>query len=325
MLQNADGGFSPYTSDWSWTYSTNYATELLQTLQTIPGTLTGTVLSSEGDPVPGASITLTDAKGKKAGTATSGDDGVYTVTLPQGAYSLECAAAGNPPKAGTVTLPAGDTLPLDVPLPKPGTAPTTTTLKAAPASVEYGTGVTFTVTVKPVAGSAPLKGAVLLQAGGETLTTISLSDNKAKGAVTRAVKLTPDIGVLSVTAVYSGDVVYEGSESAAATVTVTKLATTVTGKPDKTSIKLGATVKVAASLTAKKYPVQVTGDVVLEVNAGAGWVEVGRVAVTPKLGKVDASFSYVPATKGTIQLRVCYLGDAYYAASRSTPVSVKVT
>ncbi|MCP9956578.1 MFS transporter [Streptomyces sudanensis] len=68
--------------------------------------LCGTVRHHDGAPVPGAALTLLDARGRQAGRGASGPGGRYALSTPApGAYVLIASATGHRPRA--VTLTAG--------------------------------------------------------------------------------------------------------------------------------------------------------------------------------------------------------------------------
>jgi len=64
--------------------------------------LTGTVVTPDGWPVPHAVITVVDEKGSQSGRSTAGHDGRFTVDgLSAGSYTVITAAAGHTPQART--------------------------------------------------------------------------------------------------------------------------------------------------------------------------------------------------------------------------------
>ncbi|GGQ18270.1 MFS transporter [Streptomyces roseolilacinus] len=73
-----------------------------------PGaSLCGTVRHHDGTPVPGAALTLLDARGRQAGRGASGAGGRYALGTPAaGAYVLIASAAGHRPRALTLTAGA---------------------------------------------------------------------------------------------------------------------------------------------------------------------------------------------------------------------------
>jgi len=73
-----------------------------------PGTTaSGRVLTGEGWPVAGATVTVLGADGQQLARAVAGDDGGFTLPgLPPGPGTLLVAAAAHEPKAQTVVVPA---------------------------------------------------------------------------------------------------------------------------------------------------------------------------------------------------------------------------
>ncbi|EGD56170.1 MFS transporter [Gordonia neofelifaecis] len=68
--------------------------------RTVGATVSGSVTGSDGAPIVGAAITVTDSEGRQAGSATVGDDGRYRVRgLDNGAYTVIATAPGRGPKA----------------------------------------------------------------------------------------------------------------------------------------------------------------------------------------------------------------------------------
>jgi len=95
--------------------------------------------------------------------------------------------------------------------------PTTTTL-TAPALIQAGQAVTFTVTVHRSGGSGVPSGTVSFEDGTTVLATASLN---AKGQATFTTTAL-SVGSHNITAIYSGDSSFAGSASAAVTVQVTQ-------------------------------------------------------------------------------------------------------
>src|SRR5215207_2785772 len=57
--------------------------------QTVTGRISGTVKDATGSVVPGAAVTVTNAANNLARTATTDEDGFYTMTnLPAGTYAV---------------------------------------------------------------------------------------------------------------------------------------------------------------------------------------------------------------------------------------------
>jgi len=83
--------------------------------------LAGTVRTSSGQPVSGATVTVADSRGEIAGAATTGPDGSFSLTrLAEGQYTLVVAAAAHAPVAVQVAVEEGELGRRDVTLPASG-------------------------------------------------------------------------------------------------------------------------------------------------------------------------------------------------------------
>ncbi len=102
-------------------------------------TLTGTVTDPTGAVVTGATVTVSNASGFKQ-AATSNDKGIYTVKdLPPGTYDLAVAApAFKTFQTSSITLAAGDVLPMDASLEAAGAKTEVNVEAGGPAQVETG-------------------------------------------------------------------------------------------------------------------------------------------------------------------------------------------
>ncbi|MCX4233315.1 MFS transporter [Streptomyces ortus] len=69
----------------------------------------GRVLTSDGEPVARAKVTLIDRRGRQAGATLSAPDGGYALAVPaEGAYVLAVTAVGHGPLASAASHPGGD-------------------------------------------------------------------------------------------------------------------------------------------------------------------------------------------------------------------------
>lgn len=81
------------------------------------GRLTGRVHTEEGEPVAGATVTVTNARGDVVAGTTSGSDGEYAVEgLAAGEYTLAASAAGCRPGALAVGVPGPEPTVQDIEL-----------------------------------------------------------------------------------------------------------------------------------------------------------------------------------------------------------------
>ncbi|MBQ0849402.1 MFS transporter [Streptomyces sp. BH-SS-21] len=80
----------------------------------------GRVLTSDGEPVARAKVTLIDRRGRQAGATLSSADGGYALAVPAaGAYVLAVTAGGHGPLASAASHP-GDDHPIEMDLALPG-------------------------------------------------------------------------------------------------------------------------------------------------------------------------------------------------------------
>jgi ELWxxDGT repeat protein len=266
-------------------------------------TFTATVTPHQGS-LDGGSVDFTDGAvdlGSVAvdasGVATLGvafDAGTHHITA---AYSGDAHFDGSPSPEVAVT--AGQ-----------GTA-TTTTLSASADSASPGQSITFTATV--AAGQGTLNGgSVDFTDGSSDLGSVTVG---AGGVVTLSAVL-PE-GVQDVQATYSGDAQFAGSSSAAVAVTITGSApTTTTLMADPGSVVQGQ----AIAFTATVSPAHGTVDGGT-VDFLDGSTDLGTVAVD---ATGVATLSAILAA-GNHSVTAVYSGDAAFAGSPSSPVTVTVT
>jgi hypothetical protein len=213
----------------SYAGSTNFgASSATSTVTVGQDSTTAAVTSSVANPVYGQSVTLTATvaaahSGLKpsgtvsfysgatllgTGTLSNGKAALSTKLLPVGADSITVVYGGDPNFLSS-TSPA---LALTV-----GQAGTTTALTSSSSTAKFGTPVTFTATVKPVApGSGTPTGTVTFYDGSTALGTVSLTNGVAKLILSNLSR-----GVHHITAVYSADVDFLASTSSVLTQTIT--------------------------------------------------------------------------------------------------------
>ena len=81
--------------------------------QSPEGTLKGVVQDMTGAPVPGVTVTVTNQTSRVSQTATTGQDGSYSLALPPGAYSVNVSIPGFRPVTQEMELAAGDSKQLE--------------------------------------------------------------------------------------------------------------------------------------------------------------------------------------------------------------------
>ncbi len=67
------------------------------------GTLSGTVVDKDGKPIQGAKVTVTDSGGKEY-TATTGTDGSFSVSVPEGQVTWKIEKSGYRSLEGTSSI-----------------------------------------------------------------------------------------------------------------------------------------------------------------------------------------------------------------------------
>jgi hypothetical protein len=194
-------------------------------------------------------------------------------------------------------------------------APTTTSLVSSSSQIIWGQSVAFTATVAPASGTGTPTGTVTFKDGGTQIGTGSLN---ASGLATFSASGLA-VGSHSVTAVYSGDSNFSASTSAAVSVTVSasaKTATTTSLSASATQLTNGQSVTFTASITPKSGSGTPSGSATFL----DGQTQIG----TSPLSAGSSSFTSNGLSAGTHSITATYSGDATYAGSTSSPVSITV-
>ncbi len=183
-------------------------------------------------------------------------------------------------------------------------AATITTLDNSPAAITVSQTVTLTATVSPaVANSLPLTGSVTFYDGATALGTVTLS-----GGTAALQSHTLTVGSHSLTAVYSGDVNFLSSTSAARAQQVNKAATT-TGLTSNPST---AQVHQPITFTATVSP---TGAPGLTPTGTVTFSEGGTTLATVPLSGNTAVYTTSSLPGGTHSITAAYNGDSNFSAS----------
>jgi hypothetical protein len=180
---------------------------------------------------------------------------------------------------------------------------TSTTLSSSANPSTYGSSVTFTATVTPLAAT----GTVTFKDGSTTLGTGTLSSGKATYSTS---KLTA--GSHSITASYGGDTNYNSSTSSALTQTVNKANSTVTLSSSANPSTYGSSVKFTTTVT----PSSCTGTVTFKDSSttlGTGTLSSGK-----------ATFSTSTLTAGSHSITGSYGGDSNCNSSTSSALTQTV-
>ncbi len=198
---------------------------------------------------------------------------------------------------------------------------TFTTVTANPTTIVAGATSTFTATVTNTVGGTPT-GTVQFYSNGIAAANAIGAPVKLTGGTT-AVSAPigfPTAGTYSITAIYSGDTIFTGSNSAAITLTVTG-----TSKPATTSVltlsAVTATTQKAISATATVTSTTagtLTGSVQFFNNGAA----IGN-PVTLAAGAATLPAMVFPV--GTDSITCVYSGDSNYASSSCPAMTLTVT
>ncbi len=181
-------------------------------------------------------------------------------------------------------------------------ATSTTTLGTSAASTTPGQTVTLTATVSPSTAT----GIVTFNDGTAALGPGTLSNGSASFATA-----TLTAGSHSLTAVYSGDLAFNGSTSAIVTVTVAAAkATTTTGMA---ALPNPAVTGQQVTMNAIVIPTTATGSITFKDGAAT--------LNTVTMSNGAAAFATSTLTAGTHSLTATYSGDTTNAASTSAPVT----
>jgi large repetitive protein len=221
-----------------------------------------------------------------------------------GPQLADASFAGDASHAGSVSATTSLT---------PLIATTNTLTSSAPAAIA-GASVTFTATIVPVPTASPM-GTVNFYSGGVLLGSGSVVVNSLGVATYTTTGLAA--GAQAITAVFSGNASYSTSTSAAITETITAATATtsiLTVAPNPVVAGQSATF----TLTISPAP---TGSPVGTVSFHNGGTLLGSGTVN---GSGVATFSTTTLPLGTDLITAAYSGNAGFAGSTSTAISVQV-
>jgi large repetitive protein len=254
------------------------------------GALTGTVTFSEGATVYGV-----------ATVNGSGNASLPISTLPAGSHSIIATYSGNTNYATSTS-----TVLLEV---VQSTSTTTTLTQAAPTTLA-GQPASFTATVSSTTGGIPT-GNVTFNDGGSGIGQATLN---AQGVAIFSTT-TLAVGTHSITAVYTGNVSYSTSTSAAVQHTVALATPTLTLAGPGTPVNAGTTFTMTATLSSNG--VAPTGTLALH-NGGT------TLAIATVTANGTFTFPNLSLGVGTYQLTAVYSGNVDNATETSAPVTVVV-
>jgi len=169
----------------------------------------------------------------------------------------------------------------------------------------FGQSVTFTATVTPASGNVALTGTISFVVNNVVMKVVTLS-----GGNTASWTTTLAGGNSIVTAVYSGDGNYTGSQKAL-TQTVNHAVSTTTAGTSMTPSKVGQAVVFQAKVSCNASGSTPTGNVIFTDNGVA-------LATVPLEASGAASFSTSGLSAGSHNISVSYSGDGNFGASSAS-------
>ena len=270
-------------------------------------TLTASVKQTSGSTAPSGSVTFYSGA-MSIGTASlsGGTASLSTSSLPIGQNSITAEYGGN----STFNASTSSTITVNV---ISAAVNTTTTLTASASSVAQNSPVTFNANVKPSSGTSSATGTITFYNGATILGTATLS----AGSATFTTSSLPT-GSNSITAVYSGASSFNGSTSAAVSVSVSAnvVSTTATLIASSSTITENSPVTLTATVKQNSGPDAPTGTVTFY----NGTTLLGSATLSG--GTASISTSALPV--GTDSVSAAYSGAVTFNASSSNVVAITV-
>lgn len=265
--------------------------------------LTAKIIPATGSTLPSGNVTFyaNEAQISTAAIDGSGTATISVSSLSPGVNTIQAVYEGS--------LEFGESLSQSVAVSI--LTPTTTVLTASPAQVAQGSPITFTATVEG-ANQVPT-GSVTFYSGTSQIGTATLSGGTASVSTTSL-----PAGSDSITATYSGSSTFASSTSSAITVDVSSSgnSTTVATTTALTASLSNGTVNMTAIVAAATGSSVPTG----AVSFYNGSSLIGSAALSS--GSAILASTSLPV--GTDTITATYAGNATFATSTSTPVSVTV-
>lgn len=182
----------------------------------------------------------------------------------------------------------------------------TVTLNSSANPSVFGQNVTFTITVTPASGAGTPTGAVALQDGGTTMSTLTLVNGQASFTTASL-----GIGSHSITANYAGDVSFNASSSTISqTVNKASTATTLSSSANPSTISQSVTFTATVSVVAPGAGAP-TGSVTF--NDGSN-----TLSTAPLSSNGTATFTTSALAVNSHSITAIYTGDASFNGSTGT-------
>jgi hypothetical protein len=244
------------------------------------------------------------------GAGTSGAGLGPTPPTAAGTYTVVAAFPGSTDYAPTQSTPAVFTIDRGV---------AAIAVAVSPSSAVYGQSITFVATV--VGASVP-SGTVTFFDGAKSLATVPL-DGSGKATLTTGLA----VGSHAITATYSGDADFLGSQSGSTTESVSKAATEIILVPHpvlrkKKVVSLGLTAEVVPVLPGGGVP---TGMVTFEFLVKHGKKLQVKTLGTAALQGAEATLTVKPKAVLNKPLTIIYGGDPDYRANTLAPPKLTQT
>ncbi|HEX4786243.1 MAG TPA: Ig-like domain repeat protein [Candidatus Sulfotelmatobacter sp.] len=267
-----------------------------------PVTFTATV-----SPTPTGTVTFYNGA-TLVGTATVNSSGIATLTISNlalGSNLISAVYSGNTNFATSTSSTLTETINGN------GLTPTATVLIASPNPAVVGQSVTFTATVNPTPTGSPT-GTVSFYNGSTLLGTATVNSFGVATLTTSALA----VGTNLVSAAYSGNASFATSTSSPLTETITKTPTTTALAVSPDPVVVGQSV----TFTATVAPIP-TGAPIGTISFYNGTSLLGSATVN---SSGVATFTNSGLMAGTDTIIAVYSGNANFASSTSTPVTITV-
>lgn len=275
----------------------------------------------------GAAVTLT-AGASSGATTTANANATLTAPTGTGSHNLTAIYSGNANYSGSASSPVTIGV---------GLASTTTAVTPTTYAPTAGSSLSVTAVVTSTnagSGAAAPSGIVQFQVDGATVTTASLTAGTSSGTTTTSsatatITVPTNSGTHSINAIYSGDGTYTGSTSPAATITVSRAATTTAITANPASPAAGSDFTVTAVVTSAAAGAGApspTGTVQFDidgVSAGSGVLAAGISSGASTNSSATATL-IAPPTVGPHTINAIYPGDNTYATSTSPTFALAV-
>ena len=320
VVQDVDPGAGNWADNVHWTFMPyqggTFTTQLTMSTYTTPVLTTATeklsaTISSNSPNAPTGSVTFYDGTTALGKVTSWGKDNVATLSLNAGSLSVGTHYI-TAVYSGDSHNDSSSTPEIAIEVDKPVLITTSTALTSSLNPATQSQTVKFTASISGAGATAPT-GNMIFMAGGTQLGTVPVNGTSA---VLSTNTLTP--GVYSMTATYSGDIVYDTSSSGAILQTIDgqgSATTTTTLAASPAAPIAGSTITLSGKVASSSGTP--TGN--LYVLEGAA-----IVGSAPLDSSGSASLNTTNLGVGTHTLSAFYGGDATFAPSTSASVSVKV-